>query len=91
MQQQQQQLPVDKAGDTEAAQEAAPQVVHLDVSTCAVLPELALEGESTSWQPDKGLWELDFGTSQPHTLHAWPISLVCVTPACTPLPHRSPV
>ena len=53
----QQLLPADTAGK----QVAVPQVIHLDVSTCAVLPNLALEGEGSSWQPDRGLWEVDFG------------------------------
>lgn len=39
----------------------APQVVHLDVSTCAVLPVLAVQGEGSSWRPEHGVWELDFG------------------------------
>lgn len=56
-QQPQQLLPA----DTVRNQVAVPQVIHLDVSTCAVLPDLALEGEGTSWQPDRGLWEVDFG------------------------------
>ncbi|DBA95272.1 TPA: Cilia- and flagella-associated protein 74 [Trebouxia sp. C0006] len=58
-QQLQQLLPADTAGN----QVAVPQVIHLDVSTCAVLPDLALEGEGSSWQPDRGLWEVDFGSS----------------------------
>ena len=59
-QQQQQQLPNSMHADVAAGQVASPQVVHLNVGTCAVLPNLALEGDS-SWQPDRGLWELDFG------------------------------
>ncbi len=56
-QQPQQLLPA----DTVKNQVAGPQVIHLDVSTCAVLPDLALEGGGASWQPDRGLWEVDFG------------------------------
>ncbi|DBA92223.1 hypothetical protein WJX77_001787 [Trebouxia sp. C0004] len=59
LQQPQQLLPADTVGN----QVAVPQVIHLDVSTCAVLPDLALEGEGASWQPDRGLWEVDFGSS----------------------------
>ena len=44
-----------------AGQVSAPQVVHLDVSTCAVLPVLAVQGEGTSWQPEHGVWELNYG------------------------------
>lgn len=40
---------------------SVPQVVHLDVSTCAVLPVLAVQGEGASWQPEPGVWELEFG------------------------------
>ncbi|DBA68488.1 TPA: Cilia- and flagella-associated protein 74 [Trebouxia sp. C0005] len=58
-QQPQQLLPADILGN----QVAVPHVIHLDVSTCAVLPDLALEGEGASWQPDRGLWEVDFGSS----------------------------
>ena len=50
-------------GDDKLASEElpVPQVVHLDVSTCAVLPVLAVQGEGASWQPEPGVWEFDFG------------------------------
>lgn len=44
-----------------AGQLSPPQVVNLDVSACAVLPMLAVQGEGTSWQPDHGVWELNYG------------------------------
>jgi len=70
-QQLQQLLPADTAGN----QVAVPQVIHLDVSTCAVLPDLALEGEGSSWQPDRGLWEVDFGKLQ-ILVSTFPFSIV---------------
>lgn len=54
----------------------APQVVHLDVSTCAVLPVLAVSGEGTSWHPERGVWELDFGTGAASVVVSVVVSVV---------------
>lgn len=62
----------------------APQVVHLDVSTCALLPVLAVQGEGTSWRAEPGVWEFDFGTFRLHAVFCcseW-LCVVCVHMPC---------
>lgn len=54
-------LQQDSSADGAAVQLATAQVVHLDVSTCAVLPDLALQGDAATWQADRGSWQVDFG------------------------------
>ena len=47
--------------DNAAVQLVEAQTVHLDVATCAVLPNLTLEGDAATWQADRGIWQIDFG------------------------------
>ncbi len=44
-----------------AQQPAQPLVLHLSVTTCAVLQRLQLQGTAVYPVPDQGHWVLDFG------------------------------
>lgn len=63
--------------DNAAAQLVEAQTIHLDVVTCAVLPNLTLEGDAATWQADRGIWQIDFGmpdTSVGSGFNNWPVS-----------------
>ena len=64
----------------EAQQPAQPLVLHLSVTTCAVLQRLQLQGTAVRPVPDQGHWVLDFGELLP---------LVSSCSACIPLRWNS--